>query len=94
MTATDSALPNRPAVNVLWFKRDLRLRDHAPLAEALATGKPLLLLYCFEPALLADPNYDRRHWRFVTESLADLNRQLPRIRALQPAPVSAWFCRP
>ena len=72
-------MPNRPAINVLWFKRDLRLRDHAPLAEAVAAGKPLLLLYCFEPSVMTDPNYDPRHWRFVTECLADLNRQLHRI---------------
>ncbi len=68
-----------PTINILWFKRDLRLRDHAPLQAALAAGKPLLMLYCFEPSVLADPNYDPRHWRFVTESLADLNRQLPRL---------------
>ena len=72
-------MPNRPAINILWFKRDLRLRDHAPLQAAVASGKPLLLLYCFEPSVIADPNYDLRHWRFVAECLADLNRQLARL---------------
>ena len=76
----------RPAINILWFKRDLRLRDHAPLAAALEAGngptgppvryRPLLLLYCLEPSVMADPNYDPRHWRFVTECLVDLNQQL------------------
>ena len=81
-------MPHRPAINVLWFKRDLRLRDHAPLQAALATGKPLLLLYCFEPLVLADPNYDLRHWRFVTESLTDLNRQLLKlVNALPSVPI-------
>jgi deoxyribodipyrimidine photo-lyase len=78
---------NRPAINVLWFKRDLRLRDHAPLkaaVEACKRGTPLLLLYCFEPSVMADPNYDLRHWRFVTECLADLNRQLTGIKLLNP----------
>lgn len=72
-------MPDRSAINVLWFKRDLRLRDHAPLQAAVAAGKPLLLMYCFEPSVMADPNYDLRHWRFVTECLADLNRQLPKL---------------
>ncbi|AQG82615.1 FAD-binding protein [Spirosoma montaniterrae] len=63
-------------MNILWFKRDLRLRDHAPLQAAIEAGKPLLLLYCFEPSVMADPNYDLRHWRFVYECLQDLNRQL------------------
>ena len=69
-------MTDRPAINILWFKRDLRLRDHAPLKTAIESGKTLLLLYCFEPSVIADPNYDPRHWRFVTECLADLNQQL------------------
>jgi len=66
----------RSSVSILWFKRDLRLRDHAPLAAALAAGRPVVLLYVVEPSLVADPHYDRRHWRFVWESVQDLNRQL------------------
>jgi deoxyribodipyrimidine photo-lyase len=64
------------SIDVVWFKRDLRLADHAPLATALRAGRPLLLLYCFEPELLADPHYDRRHWRFVWQSLAAMNETL------------------
>ncbi|MEZ0610676.1 deoxyribodipyrimidine photo-lyase/cryptochrome family protein [Fibrella sp. WM1] len=81
-------MPEQPAINVLWFKRDLRLRDHAPLQAAVAAGRPLLLLYCFEPSVMADPNYDLRHWRFVTECLADLNRQLPRIASEPTRPAA------
>jgi deoxyribodipyrimidine photo-lyase len=61
---------------LIWFKRDLRLADHAPLKAAIAAGNPLLCFYCFEPSLLSDPHYDERHWRFISESLRDLNRQL------------------
>ena len=74
---------NSTPISVLWFKRDLRLRDHAPLQAAIAAGRPVLLLYCFEPSVMADPNYDLRHWRFVHESLADLNRQLVRLNTSQ-----------
>lgn len=66
---------NQP-IQIVWFKRDLRLRDHRPLYEAARTGVRLLLLYIFEPRLIAHPDYDIRHWRFVTESIDDLNRQL------------------
>jgi deoxyribodipyrimidine photo-lyase len=65
--------------NLVWFKRDLRLSDHAPLAAAIDSGRPCLLLYCFEPSLLRDPHYRRRHWRFVSQSLDDINRQLKRF---------------
>lgn len=62
-------------LQVVWFKRDLRLEDHAPLAAA-ANGKPTLLLYVFEPELINDPHYSERHWRFVTQSLLEMNRRL------------------
>lgn len=81
-------MPKQPVINVLWFKRDLRLRDHAPLQAAVVAGRPLLLVYCFEPSVMADPNYDPRHWRFVTECLADLNRQLPRLIGETTRPVA------
>ncbi len=63
-------------VNIVWLKRDLRLRDHAPLAAAVSDGLPCLLIYAFEPSLLRLPESDVRHWRFVWESLEDLQRQL------------------
>ncbi len=77
-------MANELGLDILWFKRDLRLRDHAPLQAAITAGRtvsarPLLLIYCFEPSLIADPNYDTRHWRFVYESLVDLNQQLASI---------------
>ncbi|WP_462152881.1 cryptochrome/deoxyribodipyrimidine photo-lyase family protein [Pseudoalteromonas xiamenensis] len=68
-------------ISVVWFKRDLRITDHKPLKEAINRGKPVLLLYLFEPFLLADPHYDERHWRFVWQSLQDLNSQLAPYQA-------------
>lgn len=65
-----------PAVNIVWFKRDLRLADHAPLLAAIAEGLPVLLLYCFEPSWMQHPDSDLRHWRFVMESLRDMERRL------------------
>ena len=72
---------NRKSVNILWYKRDLRLTDHLPLKEALLSRKegervPLLMIYCFEPSLVSNQNYSERHWNFVSESLEDLNQQL------------------
>lgn len=64
-------------INVVWLKRDLRLTDHEPLTQAVITGKPLLLLYIFEPSLISDPHYSDRHWRFICESIADMDTRLP-----------------
>lgn len=63
-------------INVVWFKRDLRLRDHAPLHDAIEAGRPVLLLYIAESDLLTEPHYDIRHWRFIRQSIQDMNRRL------------------
>ena len=66
------------SIAVVWLKRDLRLHDHEPLVNASITGLPVLLVYCFEPMLLNDAHYSKRHWKFVTESLNDIAEQIPK----------------
>ena len=60
---------------VVWFKRDLRVHDHAPLAHAAAHG-PVLCLYVLEPSLWAQPDSALQHYQFLRESLRDLAQQL------------------
>lgn len=62
--------------NIVWFKRDLRLTDHAPLSAAIVAGSPILLCYFFEPSLLRTPQYSARHWQFAQQSLSDLQERL------------------
>jgi deoxyribodipyrimidine photo-lyase len=57
---------------VVWFKRDLRLHDHAPLCEAAGRG-PVVPLYVIEPDLWRQPDASFRHWRFLRDSLIDLD---------------------
>ena len=63
-------------MNIVWLKRDLRLRDHAAIQAAIAEGSPFFLLYIFDSDLLDAPDSDVRHWRFIQQSLNDLNQQL------------------
>lgn len=65
-----------PICNVVWFKRDLRLRDHAPLREATRAGIPVLLLHCFEPSWMQGADSDVRHWRFVRQSIEEMQGEL------------------
>ena len=58
------------AMEIIWFKRDLRVHDHAPLVAALASGRPLLPLYIVEPDLWAQPDASARHYEFLREALA------------------------
>ncbi|MFM7120922.1 MAG: deoxyribodipyrimidine photo-lyase, partial [Gammaproteobacteria bacterium] len=64
-------------VGVVWFKRDLRLQDHAPLVAAAARG-PVVALYIIEPDLWRQPDSSSRHWQFIRDSLAELDDALRR----------------
>lgn len=66
----------KKSISIHWFKRDLRLQDNQALQQALVSDFPVLLIYILEPALQQDHHYDRRHFRFIKQSLADLNRSL------------------
>ncbi|MFN7017252.1 MAG: deoxyribodipyrimidine photo-lyase, partial [Fimbriimonadales bacterium] len=64
-----------PPLQVVWFKRDLRVFDHAPLYEASQRGW-VLPLYIVEPELWRQPDASNRQWRFVRECLQELDRAL------------------
>ena len=64
--------------SVVWFKRDLRLKDHAALDAAAQRG-PVLCLYVIEPSLWAAPDAANQHYQFILESLRDLYRALQKL---------------
>lgn len=68
----------RPVIDVVWFKRDLRIRDHAPIAGAAADSAPggVVYLYVYEPELLHHPTHHPAHLRVVNEALAELRGDL------------------
>ncbi|MGO4818549.1 deoxyribodipyrimidine photo-lyase/cryptochrome family protein [Flavobacterium sp. W22_SRS_FP1] len=66
----------KAAVNIVWFKRDLRFIDNEALFSAHISGLPLVLIYCFEPIVMNSPDSDVRHWRFIYESIQDLKAKL------------------
>ncbi|WP_053337245.1 FAD-binding domain-containing protein [Microscilla marina] len=74
--STDTPVKDTSMINVVWFKRDLRLEDHAPLKAAIEVGLPVLLVYVFEPSLQQSPDWNIRHWQFVYQSIEDLNFEL------------------
>ena len=60
---------------LVWFKRDLRLHDHAPLALA-QTLPQSLALFIIEPAWLQSPECHPRHIAYTLQCLALLRRTL------------------
>ena len=62
-------------MDIVWFKRDLRLHDHAPLTAALANG-PVMPLYILEPELWQQPDMSGRQFGFLQECVEELARDL------------------
>jgi len=63
-------------IQIIWFKRDLRLQDHRPIAEAVKRKTPTLFLYIFEPIFRLNPHYSERHFQFIGQSLRNLQTEL------------------
>jgi deoxyribodipyrimidine photo-lyase len=66
-------------IQLLWFKRDLRLTQHYALIRAIEAAKdkgPVLFIYIHEPELWASPNYSSRHQVFLRQCLGDLRQSI------------------
>ena len=68
-------------IAIVWFKRDLRFTDHAPLYYAQQQALPVLLIYCFEPSVMQYADSDVRHWRFIYQSLQEMQTKLVQVNA-------------
>ena len=62
--------------NVVWLKKDLRLHDHAPLAHAIQSELPTLVLFVVENEWFKQVDFANRHWRFAYECLIDIGKKL------------------
>jgi deoxyribodipyrimidine photo-lyase len=69
---------SRKTLDVVWFKRDLRVADHAPLAEAARSGL-VLPLYIAEPDLWRQPDVSHRHYAFLSDCLRDVSDELSKL---------------
>jgi len=72
----------RERIHLVWLKRDLRLHDHAPLAEAsrrCAAGEKAVVFYVRETEYWASDKASQGQWGFVAECLRDLATSLGRI---------------
>ena len=62
-------------LQIVWFKRDLRVVDHQPLLQASSQG-PVLPLVVVEPQLWQQPDASGRQWNFYAESIEELRQAL------------------
>ena len=67
---------SKPAINIVWIKRDIRSQDHAPLFAADNADIPYLIIYLFEPEMIAYKDTSLRHLQFQYHALQDLKNTL------------------
>ena len=65
-------------LQVVWFKRDLRMEDHQPLLRASESGL-VLPLYIIEPELWNQADTSARQWCFIRECLQELQQALSAV---------------
>ncbi len=71
-----------PAPTIVWFRNDLRLHDHEPLALAMQDGGPFIPVYVVDPRDFGEthvggfPKTGNHRARFLLEALADLREGL------------------
>ncbi|WP_424952788.1 uracil-DNA glycosylase [Deinococcus sp.] len=65
-------------VQLVWFKKDLRVCDHAALSAAAERG-PVLPVYLYEPEQLAHPEFGGHHLSYLNACLESLNVELQRL---------------
>jgi len=83
------------AINIFWFRRDLRLNDNAGLYHALKNNNPVLCLFIFDKAILNELE-DKGDARvtFIYETIIDLQQQLQKhgssLLVVYDDPAQAW----
>lgn len=71
-------MPDKQRIQLVWFKRDLRCSDHAPLMAASLHG-PVLPVFVVEPDYWQQTDTSHRQWAFVHDCLVDLRAKLTQL---------------
>jgi len=73
-------MENKQQVNIMWFRRDLRLNDNAALYHALKSGNPVIPIFIFDKNILdlLEDKADRRV-EFIHAALEEMQEKLLKI---------------
>ncbi|MBS4065970.1 MAG: deoxyribodipyrimidine photo-lyase, partial [Chitinophagaceae bacterium] len=66
----------KQSISICWFRRDLRLHDHAALYHALKDEYPVLPIFIFDRSILdlVDDKTDRRV-EFIHNAVNNMQQQ-------------------
>jgi len=65
-------------VQLVWFKKDLRVHDHAALSAAAERG-PVVPVYLYEPEQTGHPEFGGHHLAYLNACLEQLDEELRRL---------------
>jgi deoxyribodipyrimidine photo-lyase len=74
LTVSNPSLKAESAAALVWLRRDLRIADHPALTAALAASKAVLVVFVWDPTLIAKRATLRMN--FLSGCLASLDRDL------------------
>ena len=66
----------KQCINIVWYKRDLRISDHGPLYSSSKGNLLVLPIYIVEVEYWKQKFSSRRHWHFVHDCLFELQNDL------------------
>ena len=83
------------AINIFWFRRDLRLTDNAALYHALKDRNPVVPVFIFDRNILGKlEDKDDRRVEFIHNAIKEIQEQLEKMNAalevLHDTPVNAF----
>ncbi len=64
------------AINLFWFRRDLRIEDNTALFYALQQNEPVLPVFIFDPHILQELPANDRRVSFIYQCLETLQNQI------------------
>ena len=82
-------------INILWFRRDLRLNDNTALLSALNAGLPVLPLFIFDKNIIGELQPADPRVSFIHSCLKKINLLLSKsgssVYVINDVPESAWI---
>ena len=71
-------------VNIVWFRRDIRLKDNRALEAALAGGLRVLPLFIFDTVILDQlPSREDKRVSFIHKALTNLNSDISALTGIK-----------
>ena len=71
----------KTAINIFWFRRDLRLDDNCGLFHALSSDKKVLPIFIFDEDILKKLPKEDARVSFIHQELENINDQLLKINS-------------